>query len=77
MPRTHYSIKRGSYKVRAINIGVCPCLESDDILYITLISCLAYDFYIYGAFEFFFYAIPFLIYDVMYDITTTLKGTLL
>ena len=29
--------------------GICPCLKFDDI---TLINCLAYDFYIYGAFEF-------------------------
>ena len=49
-----------------INIGVCPRLEFDDIM---LIDCLGYDFYIYGAFEF-FHAIPLLIYDVMYDITT-------
>ena len=48
-----------------INMGVCPSLEFDKIMFI---NCLGYDFYIYGAFE--FYAIPLLIYDVMYDITT-------
>ena len=38
-----------------INMGVCPRLEFDNIMFI---NCLGYDFYIYGAFEF-FYAIPF------------------
>ena len=47
-----------------INMGVCPRLELDNIMFI---NCLGYDFYIHGAFE--FYAIPLLIYDVMYDIT--------
>ena len=46
-------------------MGVCPHLEFDNSMFI---YCLGYDFYIYGAFE--FYAIPLLIYDVMYDITT-------
>ena len=32
-----------------INIGVCPRLEFDNIMFI---YCLGYDFYIYGAFEF-------------------------
>ena len=53
-----------------INMGVCPRLEFDNIMFI---NCLGYDFYIYGAFE--FYAIPLLIYDVMYDITTISQGT--
>ena len=44
---------------------VCPRLEFDNNMFI---NCLGYDFYIYGAFE--FYAIPLLINDVMYDITT-------
>ena len=48
-----------------INMGDCPCLEFDNIMFI---NCQGYDFYIYGAFE--FYAISLLIYDVMYDITT-------
>ena len=48
-----------------INTGVCPRLEFDNIMFI---NCLGYDFYIYGALN--FYAIPLLIYDVMYDITT-------
>ena len=46
---TDYAALRGSYKVLEINIAVCPRLESDDI---SLIICLGYDFYIYGAFEF-------------------------
>ena len=32
-----------------INIGVCPRLEFDNIMFI---NCLGCDFYIYGAFEF-------------------------
>ena len=32
-----------------INMGVCPRLEFDNIMFI---SCLGYGFYIYGAFEF-------------------------
>ena len=32
-----------------INMGVCPRLEFDIIMFI---NCLGYDFYIYGAFEF-------------------------
>ena len=32
-----------------INIGVCPRLEFDNIMFI---HCLGYDFHIYGAFEF-------------------------
>ena len=43
------STKRGSYMVWAINMGVCPRLEFDNIM---CINCLGYDFYIYGAFEF-------------------------
>ena len=43
-----YLDQRGSYKVWEINMGVCPCLEFDNIM---LINCLGYDFYIYGAFE--------------------------
>ena len=46
-----------------INMGVCPRLEFDNIMFI---SCLGYDFYIYGAFEF---------YGVMYDTTTIPQGT--
>ena len=57
--------QRGFYKVWEIDMGVCPRLEFDNIVFI---HCLGYDFYIYGAFD--FYAIPLLIYDVMYDITT-------
>ena len=41
--------KRGSFMVWEINMGVCPCLEFDNIMFI---NCLGYDFYIYGAFEF-------------------------
>ena len=32
-----------------INMGVCPRLEFDNIMFI---NCLEYDFYIYGIFEF-------------------------
>ena len=48
-----------------INMGVCPRLEFDSIIFI---YCLGYDFYIYGTFELLFNSI--VIYDVMYDITT-------
>ena len=41
--------KGGSYKVWENNMGVCPRLEFDSIMFI---NCLRYDFYIYGAFEF-------------------------
>ena len=46
---TVVSFKRGSYMVWEINMGVCPCLEFNNIMFI---NCLGYDFYIYGAFEF-------------------------
>ena len=39
----------GSCMVWEINMGVCPRLEFDNIMFI---NCLGYDFYIYGAFEF-------------------------
>ena len=42
-------IKRGSFMVWEINMGVCPRLEFDNIMFI---NYLGYDFYIYGAFEF-------------------------
>ena len=32
-------------------MGVCPCLEFDNIMFI---DCLGYDFYSYVEFEFFF-----------------------
>ena len=41
--------QRGSFMVWEINMGVCPRLEFDNIMFI---DCLGYDFYIYGAFEF-------------------------
>ena len=41
--------QRGSCMVWEINMGVCPRLEFDNIMFI---NCLGYDFYIYGAFEF-------------------------
>ena len=56
----------GSYMVWEINIGVFPRLEFDNIMFIT---CLGYDFYILMV-HLSLYAIPLLIYDVMYDITT-------
>ena len=42
-------LQRGSFMVWEINMGVCPRLEFDNIMFI---NCLGYDFYIYGAFEF-------------------------
>ena len=42
-------VYRGTYKVWKINMGVCTRLEFIDIMFIT---CLGYDFYIYGAIEF-------------------------
>ena len=48
-----------------INMGVCPRLEFDNIMFI---NCLGYDFYIKGAFDFLCNSL--LIYDVMYVITT-------
>ena len=42
-------IERGSCMVWEINMGVCPRLEFDNIMFS---NCLGYDFYIYGAFEF-------------------------
>ena len=42
-------IEMGSFMVWEINMGVCPRLEFDNIMFI---NCLGYDFYIYGAFEF-------------------------
>ena len=53
-----------------INMGVCPRLEFDNIMFI---NYLGYDFYIYGTFEFLCNSI--LIYDVMYDITTIPQDT--
>ena len=41
--------QKGSFMVWEINMGVCPRLEFDNIMFI---NCLGYDFYIYGAFEF-------------------------
>ena len=61
--------QRGSFMVWEINMGICPRLEIDNIMFT---NWLGYDFYIYGAFE--FYAIPLLMYDVMYDITTIPQG---
>ena len=42
-------LERGSFMVWEINMGVCPRLEFDNIMFI---NCLGYDFYIYCAFEF-------------------------
>ena len=41
--------QRGSCMAWEINMGVCPRLEFDNIMFI---NCLGYDFYIYGVFEF-------------------------
>ena len=53
-----------------INMGVCPRLEFDNIMFI---NCLGYDFLFMVHLS--FYAIPLLIYDVMYDIPTIPQGT--
>ena len=48
-----------------INMGVCPFLEFDNIMFI---NCLGYDLYLWCILS--FYANPLLIDDVIYDITT-------
>ena len=48
--RFPFSLQRGSCMVWEINMGVCPRLEFDNIMFS---NCLGYDFYVYGAFEFF------------------------
>ena len=48
-PPLEQKTERGSFMVWEINMGVCPRLEFDNIMFI---NCLGYDFYIYGAFEF-------------------------
>ena len=62
-PKFH---QRGSYMVLEIDMGVCPRLEFYNIMFI---NCLGYDFYILMV-HLSFYAIPLLIYDVMYNTTT-------
>ena len=49
------------------NMGVCPRLEFDNIMFI---NCLGYEFYKVFMVHLSFYAIPLLIYDVTYAITT-------
>ena len=41
--------ERGSCMVWEINMGVCPCLDFENIM---LFNCLGYNFNIYSAFEF-------------------------
>ena len=62
----HIFMQRGSFMVWEINMGVCPRLEFDNIMFI---NCLGYGFLIFMV-HLSFYAIPLLIYDVMYGITT-------
>ena len=62
LPRSHL-IERGSFMVWEINMGVCPRLEFD---YIMFVWGMTFIFMVHLS----FYAIPLLIYDVMYDITT-------
>ena len=45
-----------------INMGVCPRLNFENIMFF---NCLGYNFYFYGVFEFFCNSIA---YDVMNDI---------
>ena len=47
--RKQVLVLRGSFMVWEINMGVCPHLEFDNIMFI---NCLGYDFYIYSAFKF-------------------------
>ena len=56
---------RGSFMVWEINMGVCPRLEFDNIMFI---NCLGMTFIFMVHLS--FYAIPMLIYDFMYNITT-------
>ena len=60
-------IERGSFMVWEINMGVCPRLEFDNIMFI---NCLGYDFYIYGAFEFLCNSIANLWRNVWYHYNT-------
>ena len=60
MRKTSAFVNRGSYMVWAINMGVCPRLEFDNIM---LFNCLGYDFFLFMV-HLSFYAIPLLIYDV-------------
>ena len=53
-----------------INMGVCPRLEFDNIMLLIDLG-MTYIFMVHLS----FYAIPLLIYDVMYDITTIPQGT--
>ena len=46
-------------------MGVCPRLESGNIMFINCLG-MTFMFMVYLS----FYAVPLLIYDVMYDITT-------
>ena len=48
-----------------INMGVCPRLEFDNIM-LLIVWGMTFIFMVHLS----FYAIPLLIYDVMYDITT-------
>ena len=56
----------GFYKAREINMGVRTGLEFENIM---LINCLGMTFIFLVHLS--FYAISFLIYDVMYNVTTT------
>ena len=55
----------GFFMVWEINMGVCPRLEFDNIMSI-IVWGMTFVFMVHMS----FYAIPLLIYDVMYDITT-------
>ena len=68
-----YIITGALLRYGKINMGVCPRLEFDDIM---VVNCMAYDFYIYVAFDL-FYRNPLSIYNAIYDINTTPEGTLL
>ena len=59
------TMQRGSYMVWEINMGVCPRLEFDNIMFINCLG-MTLIFIVHLS----FYVIPLLIYDVMYAITT-------
>ena len=58
-------IIKGLFMVWEFHMGVCPRLEFDNIMFI---NCLGMTFIFMVHLS--FYAIPLLIYDVIYDITT-------
>ena len=58
-------------KVWEINMGVCPRLEFENIMFILIAWGMTFIFMVHLS----IYAIPLLICDVMYDIATAPLGT--